>query len=102
MYDYGLTSEAFWNLTPAQFYSLSKSLEEDELQQDFRFGIVATLIANANRNPKKRSKPFDWTDFFPRWKHLIKAKAQLTPQELLKKWESIIVPKVNALAGADK
>lgn len=34
--------------------------------EDHRFGVVASMIANVNRDPKKRSKPYEPTDFFPR------------------------------------
>jgi len=33
--------------------------------EDYRFGVVASTIANVNRDPKKRSKPYEPTDFFP-------------------------------------
>ena len=32
---------------------------------DLRAGIVAATIANVNRNPKKRAKPFSPVDFLP-------------------------------------
>lgn len=33
--------------------------------EDHRFGVVASTIANVHRDPKKRSKPYEPTDFFP-------------------------------------
>jgi len=36
-----------------------------EHRADLRTGILASLIANANRDPKKRHKPFTASDFMP-------------------------------------
>lgn len=36
-----------------------------EEREDLRAGIVASTIANANRDPKKRKKPFAPEDFIP-------------------------------------
>jgi hypothetical protein len=34
---------------------------------DMRMAILAALIANANRNPEKQSKPFTPADFLPEY-----------------------------------
>lgn len=36
-----------------------------ESRADLRAGIVASVIANVNRDPKKRSEPFRAQDFMP-------------------------------------
>lgn len=36
-------------------------------REDQRAGVVAALIANVNRDSKRRSEPYDVEDFFPRW-----------------------------------
>jgi len=33
---------------------------------DHRFGVVTSTIANVNRDPKKRARPYNPDDFFPR------------------------------------
>lgn len=33
--------------------------------EDWRFGMLASVIANANRDPKKRRKPYEPQDFMP-------------------------------------
>lgn len=33
--------------------------------EDWRTGLVASTIANVNRDPKKQRKPFEPTDFMP-------------------------------------
>lgn len=32
---------------------------------DWRFGMLAAMIANTNRDPKKQRKPFEAQDFMP-------------------------------------
>lgn len=40
-------------------------------REDQRAGMVAALIANVNRDEKKRSEPYDVEDFFPRYETLM-------------------------------
>jgi hypothetical protein len=53
---------------------------------DWRAGMIASTIANANRDPKKRKKPFAPQDFIP--KHTSPPRAA-TPQELAEKLRAI-------------
>jgi flagellar basal body rod protein FlgC len=46
------------------YYQLEPFGEE---RDDLRAGIVASTIANANRNPKKRARPFQAKEFMPRF-----------------------------------
>lgn len=65
----------------AQFYELEPWGEE---RADIRSGIVASTIANANRDAKKRKKPFTVEDFMPRFGQPARpAKRQQTWQEQL-------------------
>ena len=34
--------------------------------EDWRFAMLASVIANVNRDPKKRKKPYKPSDFMPR------------------------------------
>lgn len=36
-----------------------------EERADLRSGIVASVVANANRDPKRRPKPYQPSDFMP-------------------------------------
>lgn len=47
-----------------------------EERADLRAGIIASTIANANRNPKKRSKPFTPKDFMPKFGERQKVQSQ--------------------------
>ena len=49
---------------------------------DFRAGLIACIIANANRNPKKQPKAFTPQDFMPK-RERKKERKKLTPDELL-------------------
>lgn len=37
------------------------------VRSDMQTAVVAALIANANRNPKKRKQPFKPAEFLPDW-----------------------------------
>jgi hypothetical protein len=39
--------------------------QAEQERNDWRTGVIASTIANANRNPKKRSKPYEPSDFMP-------------------------------------
>lgn len=45
-----------------QFFTLEPFGSEVEF---YRFGIIASVLANVNRDPKKRGKPFTPVDFIP-------------------------------------
>jgi hypothetical protein len=47
-----------------QFYDLEPWGSDAEF---YRVGIVAAMIGNVNRDPKKRPKPFTPRDFVPGW-----------------------------------
>ena len=46
------------------FFSLEPWGSEVE---DWRAGLIASTIANVNRDPKKRRKPYEPSDFMPRY-----------------------------------
>jgi hypothetical protein len=52
-------------LTLAQFLALARRYAADQERQDYRTGLICSLIANIHRNPKKRSQPFSPDDFMP-------------------------------------
>lgn len=63
-----------------------------EERGDLRAGIIAATIANANRNPKKRPRPFTPADFMP--------KVNQRPQKVQSWQEQLkIVEMLNAAFG---
>lgn len=57
---------------------MSRRWEERQDKEDRRFAMVAAVIANANRNPKKRRHPFRIDDFMP---NRTGVKSRQTPQQ---------------------
>lgn len=60
-----MSEPEFWALTPAQFLAL---LERNHLQEErslYGAAMVCSTIANANRDPRKRIKPYSPLDFLP-------------------------------------
>jgi hypothetical protein len=53
-------------LTFAQLDSLTRRYGEEKEWLDFRTGLICSVIANVNRDPKKKSSPFKPQDFMPR------------------------------------
>jgi hypothetical protein len=47
VYDLGLTSDEVWRLTPAQYTALLKRLRGAHLRDDYRFGIVGSVVARS-------------------------------------------------------
>lgn len=60
IYDFGLTEEQFLDLTPAKFRALGKRHELKNQLEDYRAGVIASLLYNINRgkNPSKGPEAF--------------------------------------------
>jgi hypothetical protein len=54
-------------------------------REDMRAGIIAATIANANRDPKKRPKPFTPGDFMLKFGEEYREPEVLSPEETLKR-----------------
>lgn len=67
VYDFKLSSEDFWELTPPQFAALSRRHDQHEEHRHFGAGIVASTIANCHRDPQSKPEPFTPLDFIPRF-----------------------------------
>ena len=53
---------------------------------DWRAGMIASVIANVNRDPKKQNKPFQPTDFMPR-RAPVEDREQTEEEMLLAIWQ---------------
>ena len=53
-----------------------------EERADLRMGILAALIANVNRDPKKTPQPFTPQDFMPNFDDSLREKPKQTAKEL--------------------
>ena len=59
-------------MTPKEFKKYSdnqmKRFEVDNRNADRRSALIASILANANRDSKKKKKPFTIDDFMPKQK----------------------------------
>lgn len=90
-YDFQLSEEEFHDMTFEQFHYLADRVKENERRLDRRAALICSVIANVNRNKKKRSKPYGVEDFMPR------EKKKQTWQQQLKFVEGL----TRALGGKD-
>ena len=63
--------------------------------EDLRTGIIASTIANVNRDPKKQKKPFKPQDFMPKWekpqpKELKEPQSVGEQKRILQMWENVL------------
>jgi len=97
-----LSEEEFWDLTPAQFDLLEKryiesekakiQLEEAKIKRsDQQTALICCVLANINRDKKKKPKPFTVDDFMPK---VVGRKKKQTPQQQFE-----IVKMLNAAFG---
>lgn len=60
--------------------------------EDWRAGMVASTIANVNRDPKKQKKPFEPKDFVPR-RVPIEEQAPEQQAEIMRLWARVLSDK---------
>jgi len=75
-YDLRLGEDEFWHLTPRQYAALVERHEEAMEWQDYRAGLVASVIANSV--PRKGGRVYKPSDFMP-----TKRKQKQTAEEQL-------------------
>ena len=87
IFDFGISEDHFWRLTPAKFFYLSRRAEAKVEQDDFRMAYILATICNANRSRKQRAlKP---ADFLPK-KGRTKKRVAQSPNQLHAKFKSIL------------
>lgn len=64
----------------AQFDALLRQYIEEQKKLDSRTALICAVLANINRNPKKKSKAFNVEDFMPKYE---KVRQVQTPEEML-------------------
>jgi len=88
-----LSEKEFWSLTVAQFNSLAKEYSREQKALNYRAALVCSILAEANRNRKKRKKPYTPSDFMPK-----KKKAKLTGEQMMEQIKAVNI----ALGGEVK
>lgn len=77
IFDFGLTTDQFWELTPGQLWALGKRFEYAIERQEFGAGLITAAICNVNR--PSNSPAMKPEDFMP-----SKAKrSRQNPQQML-------------------
>lgn len=69
-------------LTEWQAYNQFDPLDHQE-RADWRAAMLAALLAEINRNKKKRRKPYTAQDFMPEYKPTRSGNGQQTPNQML-------------------
>lgn len=103
MYDFKLSSEDFWELTPPQFAALSRRHDHHQEQRHFSAGIVASTIANCHRDPQSKPEPFTPLDFIPRFTGEDEpegsSRGEMTPEQIKQRMMAAF-PKIPEEHGA--
>lgn len=86
-----LSEREFWGLTLAQLNSLAERFASEQEMLNYRGALICSVIAEVNRNKKKRSRPYTFKDFMPK-----KRRGKLTGEEML---ERIVA--MNAALGGE-
>ena len=55
--------------------------------EDYRTGVIASTIANANRDSKRKSKPFQPKDFMPQGK--VEEQSWEEQEKILQRWSKV-------------
>ena len=84
------TESDFWDLTFAQFDVLSQQYIEEQKKLDSRTALICAVLANINRNPKKKSKAFTVEDFMPKYERERQVKSAEEMLETVKLWNTIL------------
>jgi len=88
--DLRLSDCEFWNLTFHLFFVLYERFAEEQRRQDYRAGVICSVLGNIHRN-KKRRKAFEPGDFFG---SVAKPKKEMSWQDQL-----TFIKKLNAALG---
>ncbi|MGE5589199.1 MAG: hypothetical protein ACM3ZA_01010 [Bacillota bacterium] len=78
-------------MTPHELRLAFDAYRHQQERADFRAGIIAATIANANRDPKKRKRPYRPQDFLPRYGRSVQ-----TPEQQLR-----VIELLNAALGGE-
>lgn len=60
-----MSEQEFWRSTPVMFFKRLERFRNQLKKDDYRVGLVCSVLANIHRDRKKRPKPFLPADFVP-------------------------------------
>lgn len=87
-YQIGVHTDEFYCMTHKEFMAAVKGYKESQKMDDIRTARVCAVIAEVNRNPKKRGAPWKIEDFMPKME-----KKKQTPEEMLAVFEALVKEK---------
>jgi len=73
-----LGEDEFWHLTLKEFNALSERHKDAQDWLDYRTGLLCSVLAEINRDHKRKSQPYTPADFMPK-----KASRGQTPEQIL-------------------
>lgn len=79
-YQIGIHADTFYSMTHREFMAAIKGYREGQKLDNLRTARICAVIANVNRNPKKKRSPFTESDFMPVEK---KKKKKQSPEDML-------------------
>jgi hypothetical protein len=103
----GLSDVEIERLSAEQLLALAERHREQDRRADYRAALVASVLANVNRDPKRRSEPYTPFDFMPDpWPRPCRGgptaaaqqRVKLSPEQMLERVRAINA----ALGGEDK
>jgi len=77
-------------LTLAQFDALSQRYIEEQKKLDSRAALICAVLANINRNPKKKNKAFTVEDFMPKYEKGKRVQSAEEMLETVKLWNTVL------------
>lgn len=75
-----LAEDVFWRLTLRQLDALIKRHVAAQERNDWRTGLICSVLANINRDTQKRKEPYSPEEFMPTKR---KVKRKQSPEEML-------------------
>ena len=92
MYDFGLSDEQFWALTPAQFSALSDRFDDKNRREDFRNAHVISVMCNLHGRGKD-DPPYTPHMFMPDYDGEDKPSSEMTAEDMLAHLKAAFPPK---------
>ena len=61
-----MSKEEFLQADGWELKAYQEAFEAEEEKRDRRFAMIAMILANVNRDSKKKKKPYEISDFMPK------------------------------------
>lgn len=94
IYDFDLTEDEFWALTPSRYLALSNRFLEQKQFLDLQFGWSRSMLAEVHRDKKNKPTPFQPKDFmlYPEEEAPKKERVEMTWEQQLDLLKNVVHP----------